>query len=83
MEKYMQQRENFESQGQCLTKINHENLILKRNWMKLVLKHKPQKIFALVGWLFIMDVLKSSAHRVTKHLTLFPYKIRATQELML
>jgi len=28
MEKYMQQRKTFESQGQCLTKINHENLIL-------------------------------------------------------
>jgi len=35
------------------------------------------------GWLFIMDVLKSSAHRLTKHLKLFPYKIRAIQKLML
>jgi hypothetical protein len=35
------------------------------------------------GWLFIMDVLKSSAHRVTKHLKLFPYKIRAIQKRMM
>lgn len=28
MEKYMQQRKNFEQQGQFLTKINNENLIL-------------------------------------------------------
>jgi hypothetical protein len=35
------------------------------------------------GWLFIMYVLKSSAHRVTKHLKLFPYKIIAIQKLML
>jgi hypothetical protein len=34
-------------------------------------------------WLFIMDVLKSSAHRVTKHLKLYPYKITAIQKLMM
>jgi len=30
-----------------------------------------------------MDVLKPSVNRVTKHLKLFPYEIRAIQKLML
>lgn len=56
----MQQRKTCESQGQCLTKINHENLYCSRreNGWNFAQTQTPENL--CTGWLFIMDVLKSS-----------------------